>query len=887
MLLTIKHLETDDLNPDRLVFKFEKFSLRHKIGLIKQQFGDDLDYYKSVLLNNEPPSGASGEELFKKVASGDNVLAVLPRGSGRSFRFRLPVEFKPGLIIVIGSLYSLVRDHKTPLKIQHRIPSSVFVDSNTASKNIFYPYIEIGDIRLLYINPEYMRMKDFQAEIEKNIGFLRVNTVIMDEVHRVSEWNDDFSPCYKRIPKLIEFLRKNNPDLTVIGFTAKTGSMAKRDICNTLNLREGDVESSGPYRENISFQAISVDGYEEKAKAYEKVIMEDIPTALGKKSFHEVFSAGKGAGSVFCIYADSYGMEDEKDGVAHYLNETQKILAEQNGAGREASARKRSLLTGKPPAKYDYSYSVSSEIPGKKIPGEPPEEGSALPAPSIKTLEKNAGVEQNVRFVIHMSLAGSIENWLLETGQAGRDGRRAHSVQVVDMPLAACEDDMLRRKSGVPACSDRQCAFGKHELCDYGKQHAYISKNRPDIEKTLDGILCVLDRLITGYNKGDEKTELRVSPEEEKDVDTALHRLSIIRVIKDAWTVEYDKNIPVFEVSGLTDSVADSEALSGLLEFFREHDLSANKKYSEFSVFDMTGKKGPIAPAREKYGGLVKKLLETAINEGRIANYTGHRDLFDKTVYYTVAALDRIHENLKTMRYRRLWNIKEFVKSETCRSAAFLRHFTAVDENWKCGMCDICVPDLKFRKKDASFPASSRKLRKLDSYMSFRAENENGGFDAGEIGAFSEKHSEFRQFLYSRSGNVLENSPGNITALYLAREFSPDHAKEKSAMELIAAANSDLELPDVLRLYETSPEDIETRKSQFDAVDDEFGAFNSEAGEQRLFDEAKKLSVEETRIEILGARTAMNRLNHVDLKTHRDRLKLILKEFESGQVVKP
>lgn len=868
MLLTVQHLETDEVNPDRLVFRFDKFSLRHRLGLMRHRFGEDWRHYKNTLLDN----GVSIEfrdRIFKKIRAGDNVLAVLPRGSGKSFNFWLPVASGPGLILVIGSLHSLIRDHKMPLKIQHRLHSTGFTDSAIRGKarNVYYPYIELGKIRLLYIDPENLKMKDFENEIRKNIGGSAVNALIIDDAHCVSEWGGEFRPSFLKIPEFVSLLKNSNPNLTIVGFTAMTGNLVKKDILGALDLREGDLEFvRALYRSNISHQVVEVDGYDEKADAYEQIIVKDIPNALNKKSFHDIFADGKGEGSVFCIYADSYGMDTENDGVAHYLNETRKILAERTGfLGEDASSVKKH----KPlKLEYDYTYSVSSDAPQKAETGD----SLSFPDGTPKIGGKSLPVDkENVRFVIHMSMAGSLENWLREIGQAGRDGRRAHCVQIVDMPCPLCEEDLITRKTNVPKCTGSHCEFGKGELCDYGKQHLYISKNSPSVEIELIQILATLDRLIATQKKNGDPLRIESPAADEKRTDLSLYRLASIGVIG-VYTFDFGHGEPAFEISGFSAAIDDDAALSGVLNFLKTHDLSYHHKFSDYAPADLARETGEITAVRHLYGEKIKARLVKAINDGHIANYAEHRELFERTADCLLVILHHVYDHVRRMRYRMLWNVKEFLAEKRCRTAAFLKHFISVGEDWKCGMCDRCVPDLKFGQGEPESPRDTEETAELDTRFRIWLEQGRRKFDPEEAEKFKEHYQTHPTNLYLKCGNILEDSPNDIKALYLSREFSPDRLKTKNACSLMAVANRDLEMRTVARLYETSPEDLDTRSSLLDIMDSESGAFNSEEGESLLYEEARKILGDAERTEILGARVVMNRLKTLDLKPHKYRL---------------
>ena len=56
------------------------------------------------------------DEIVGAVASGQDVLAILPTGGGKSLCFQLPALLRPGLTVVISPLIALMRDQVRGLR---------------------------------------------------------------------------------------------------------------------------------------------------------------------------------------------------------------------------------------------------------------------------------------------------------------------------------------------------------------------------------------------------------------------------------------------------------------------------------------------------------------------------------------------------------------------------------------------------------------------------------------------------------------------------------------------------------------------------------------------------------------------------------------------------
>jgi hypothetical protein len=89
-------------------------------------------------------------------------------------------------------------------------------------------------------------------------------------------------PSYLNIPRIIEDLKTQNPELTVMALTAVSGEMIRRDVLHFLKLRDRSPQPSAGsfYRERISFQIITAQGSEGKKKAYEELMQRDVPRLL-------------------------------------------------------------------------------------------------------------------------------------------------------------------------------------------------------------------------------------------------------------------------------------------------------------------------------------------------------------------------------------------------------------------------------------------------------------------------------------------------------------------------------------------------------------------------------------------------------------------------------
>ena len=139
------------------------------------------------------------EEIINNIINGNDVLAIMPTGGGKSICYQVPAIAMDGLTIVISPLISLMKDQVDSL-------NSLGIDSayiNSSLSNIeiqeVYFRLNTGDIKILYVAPERLEGVEFLNIIKS----LKVSQIAVDEAHCVSQWGHDFRSSYKRIYNFI------------------------------------------------------------------------------------------------------------------------------------------------------------------------------------------------------------------------------------------------------------------------------------------------------------------------------------------------------------------------------------------------------------------------------------------------------------------------------------------------------------------------------------------------------------------------------------------------------------------------------------------------------------------------------------------------------------
>jgi ATP-dependent DNA helicase RecQ len=147
-------------------------------------------------------------EILEAVFAGDDVLAVMPTGSGKSLCYQLPAVVRRGLTIVVSPLIALMRDQVHQLQA-HGIAG-----------------LRRGRYRLLYVAPERLLRPDMPALLRES----GANVLAIDEAHCVSLWGHDFRPEYSDLAQAAQAIG----DLQLIAVTATADAPTRADIVQKL-----------------------------------------------------------------------------------------------------------------------------------------------------------------------------------------------------------------------------------------------------------------------------------------------------------------------------------------------------------------------------------------------------------------------------------------------------------------------------------------------------------------------------------------------------------------------------------------------------------------------------------------------------------------------------
>ncbi|MEY3399098.1 MAG: hypothetical protein RL220_1692, partial [Bacteroidota bacterium] len=186
------------------------------------------------------------EDIIQTALRGEDVLALLPTGGGKSICFQVPAMCMQGICLVISPLVALMNDQVENLRKRNIM--AYCVTSGMPAREvdrILDNCIYGADTKFLYVSPERLKTELFQVRFRK----MNVCLIAVDEAHCISQWGYDFRPPYLEIAEI----RKDKPDVPVIALTASATPHVVEDIMNRLEFRQRNLISASFFRENLAY----------------------------------------------------------------------------------------------------------------------------------------------------------------------------------------------------------------------------------------------------------------------------------------------------------------------------------------------------------------------------------------------------------------------------------------------------------------------------------------------------------------------------------------------------------------------------------------------------------------------------------------------------------
>jgi ATP-dependent DNA helicase RecQ len=196
------------------------------------------------------------QDIIESAVGGNDTLALLPTGGGKSICFQVPALAMDGICIVITPLIALMKDQVEQLKKRSINAVAIYSGLTSREIDIVLDNCVFGHNKFLYLSPERLLTDIFIERVKK----MNVSLVAIDEAHCISQWGYDFRPAYMQISELRLLL----PEVPFIALTASATEKVKKDIVEKLRLRNVRIFQKSYERKNLSYSVLFAEDKEKK-----------------------------------------------------------------------------------------------------------------------------------------------------------------------------------------------------------------------------------------------------------------------------------------------------------------------------------------------------------------------------------------------------------------------------------------------------------------------------------------------------------------------------------------------------------------------------------------------------------------------------------------------
>lgn len=192
------------------------------------------------------------KDIIDKIMSGQDALALLPTGGGKSICFQVPAIMMDGVCLVISPLIALMKDQVDQLRGRNIRADAIYSGMHYREIERILDNAILGDTKLLYLSPERLSSEKTMDKILQ----MKLSFIAVDEAHCVSQWGHDFRPTYLNIKNI----RQIFPKIPLLAVTATATKDVVDDIIFQLEMRQPTIFKSGFSRPNLSYSVIKEEG---------------------------------------------------------------------------------------------------------------------------------------------------------------------------------------------------------------------------------------------------------------------------------------------------------------------------------------------------------------------------------------------------------------------------------------------------------------------------------------------------------------------------------------------------------------------------------------------------------------------------------------------------
>ena len=544
------------------------------------------------------------EEIITSVLDNKDVIALLPTGGGKSICFQIPTLLKEGVCIVISPLIALMQDQVKNLKSKGIKAETIPSRSKQDELITLFDNIKFGGVKFLYLSPERLQSKFIQQKITE----LNVNLIAIDEAHCISEWGHDFRPSYRNI----KILRELKPEINFIALTATANKKVINDISINLDLKEPLLFKKSFFRENLAYQIFPTeDKLQRLIQIFNKTKTPAIVYVNTRKKTEQISNFLNANNFKSSFYHAGLSSIEKKIAFNNWLSEKTPIVVATNAFGM--------------------------------------------------------GIDKaNVGIVIHLDLPTSIENYVQETGRAGRNNKKSFAVLLYN------NNDILQFKERL-----NKTLLSIKEVKEIHKklyQHFRISLGELSLDSYSFNILEFSKKNNFSVLKVDAAIKILVN-NGVLEIENQYNKKSTLQFIVNSKTtlLYLDRNK---YLKGFTNSILRTYA--GLFE--------NQIKIDEFYIAKKSGITTKLVLANLKQLEKDNIVSYKAVNNDAEITF-----LLPREDDYTINRFSKEIKQFLNQKKKKSNDLVSFVNNnKICRSIQVLDYFDDLKSN-NCGICDVCI----------------------------------------------------------------------------------------------------------------------------------------------------------------------------------------------------
>jgi len=329
-------------------------------------------------------------DIINAVVAKNDVVAVLPTGSGKSVIYQVAGLMLGGITLVISPLIALIEDQVNTL-------NNLGIKSIALTGGLSFDELArlldntaFGNTKFLFISPERLQ-NDY---VQRRLSNMNISLITIDEAHCISEWGHDFRPSYLKLSILRDLLL---PETSIISLTATAKQRVISDIEAYLSLQNPTIFRESVFRKNIVYSIINA---EDKIGML-ATILHPNETAIvyvrTRKRTYQMADLLAHRGFKTAFFHGGMALQDKQKSLQDWLDNKVKIM--------------------------------------------------------FATTAFGMGINKaDVRKVLHMDLPESLENYVQESGRAGRDGKMSEaSILLSDYDIDFYKNTSLKN---IPSLED-------------------------------------------------------------------------------------------------------------------------------------------------------------------------------------------------------------------------------------------------------------------------------------------------------------------------------------------------------------------------------------------------------------------------------------------------